>query len=82
VNYFLAKTGPETYSIDQLEREHKTVRDGVKNPQVLHAIASMRPKNLVVAHHWSFDEVFCLLSIAASSHPGELVVTSARYPCG
>jgi hypothetical protein len=29
--YFLAKTDPETYSIDNLERDRKTVWDGVRN---------------------------------------------------
>ena len=43
MTYHLAKTDPETYSIDDLEREHRTVWDGVKNPQALRAIAAMRP---------------------------------------
>ena len=38
MNYFLAKTDPETYSIDDLARDHKTVWDGVRNPQALRAI--------------------------------------------
>jgi predicted RNA-binding protein with PUA-like domain len=33
MNYFLAKTDPETYSIDDLEREKRTTWDGVTNPQ-------------------------------------------------
>ena len=40
--YFLAKTDPETYSIDDLEREKKTVWDGVTNPQAVRAIREMR----------------------------------------
>jgi len=36
--YFLAKTDPETYSLDDLEREKKTVWDGVTNPQAVRAI--------------------------------------------
>jgi len=51
VNYFLAKTDPETYSVDQLEREHKTIWDGVKNPQALRAIRDMRPKDRVFIYH-------------------------------
>jgi predicted RNA-binding protein with PUA-like domain len=38
MNYFLAKTDPETYSIDDLEREKHTVWDGVTNPQAVRAI--------------------------------------------
>jgi len=63
VNYFLAKTDPETYSVDQLEREHKTVWDGVKNSQALRAMASMRPKDSRCGAPWSFDEVLCLYGI-------------------
>lgn len=47
MNYFLAKTDPETDSIDLFEGEHKTVWDGVKNPQALRAIRDMRPGDRV-----------------------------------
>lgn len=49
--YFLAKTDPETYSIDDLEREQKTVWDGVTNPQAVRAIRSMRPGDRVFVYH-------------------------------
>jgi predicted RNA-binding protein with PUA-like domain len=55
VTYFLAKTDPETYSVDQLEREHKTVWDGVKNPQALRAIGEMRPADRVFIYHSGGD---------------------------
>jgi predicted RNA-binding protein with PUA-like domain len=55
VNYFLAKTDPETYSIDQFERERKTVWDGVKNPQALRAIAAMHPGDRVFMYHSGGD---------------------------
>ncbi len=42
MNYFLAKTDPETYSIDDLERDKKTVWDGVTNPTAVRAIKEMR----------------------------------------
>jgi predicted RNA-binding protein with PUA-like domain len=51
MNYFLAKTDPETYSIDQLEREKKTARDGVTNPQAVRAIRAMRPGDRVFVYH-------------------------------
>ena len=35
MSYFLAKTDPDTYSIDNLEREKKTTWDGVTNPQAV-----------------------------------------------
>ncbi len=49
--YFLAKTDPETYSIDQLEKERKTVWDGVNNPQAVRAIREMRPGDKVFIYH-------------------------------
>jgi predicted RNA-binding protein with PUA-like domain len=49
--YFLAKTDPETYSIDQLEKEKKTVWDGVTNPQAVRAIREMKPGDKVFIYH-------------------------------
>jgi predicted RNA-binding protein with PUA-like domain len=49
--YFLAKTDPETYSIDDLEREKKTAWDGVTNPQAVRAIKEMRPGDRVFIYH-------------------------------
>jgi len=66
MNYFLAKTDPETYSIDQLEREHKTVWDGVKNPQALRAIASMRSGDRVFMYHSGGDAAIVGLAQVAS----------------
>ena len=51
MKYFLAKTDPETYSIDQLEKEKKTVWDGVTNPQAVRAIREMRPSDKVFIYH-------------------------------
>jgi predicted RNA-binding protein with PUA-like domain len=51
MNYFLAKTDHDTYSIDQLEREHQTTWDGVTNPQAVRAIKEMRPGDRVFIYH-------------------------------
>jgi predicted RNA-binding protein with PUA-like domain len=51
MRYFLAKTDPDTYSIDQLEKEKKTVWDGVNNPQAVRAIRDMRPGDQVFIYH-------------------------------
>jgi predicted RNA-binding protein with PUA-like domain len=51
MNYFLAKTEPDTYSIDQLERDHRTSWDGVTNPQAVRAIREMRPGDHVFVYH-------------------------------
>jgi predicted RNA-binding protein with PUA-like domain len=49
--HFLAKTDPETYSIDQLERDGKTTWDGVTNAQAVRAIQQMRPADGVFIYH-------------------------------
>jgi predicted RNA-binding protein with PUA-like domain len=51
MSYFLAKTDPETYSLDDLERERHTVWDGVTNPQAVRAIRDMRPGDRVFVYH-------------------------------
>jgi predicted RNA-binding protein with PUA-like domain len=51
MKYFLAKTDPDTYSIDDLKREGRTVWDGVSNPQAVSAIREMRPGDRVFIYH-------------------------------
>jgi predicted RNA-binding protein with PUA-like domain len=51
MNYFLAKTDPETYSIDDLQREKRTAWDGVTNSQAVRAIREMRPGDRVFVYH-------------------------------
>ena len=49
--YFLAKTDPATYSIDDLERDGTTTWDGVRNAAALQAIRAMRPGDEVLIYH-------------------------------
>ena len=49
--YFLAKTEPGTYSIDDLERDGTTTWDGVRNAAALQAIRAMRPGDEVLIYH-------------------------------
>jgi predicted RNA-binding protein with PUA-like domain len=51
MTYFLAKTDPETYSIDDLEKQKTTTWDGVTNPQAVRAIREMRPGDKVFIYH-------------------------------
>jgi predicted RNA-binding protein with PUA-like domain len=51
MRYFLAKTDPETYSIDRWEKEKRTTWDGVNNPQAVRAIREMRPGDKVFIYH-------------------------------
>jgi len=66
MNYFLAKTDPETYSIDNLERDRKTVWDGVRNAQALRAIREMRPGDKVFVYHSMVEAAIVGLAAVAS----------------
>ncbi len=68
--YFLAKTEPSVYSIDDLKRDKKTLWDGVVNPQAVRAIKDMRPG----------DRVFIYHSGGISAVVGIAVVVSAGRP--
>ena len=70
MKYFLAKTDPETYSVDQLGRDHKTVWDGVKNPQALRAMRDMRPRDRVFIYHSGGDSaVVGLAQVVSEPRP-------------
>ena len=49
--YFLAKTDPETYSLDQLEKDKITVWDGVRNAQAVRIIQAMKPDDDLLIYH-------------------------------
>jgi predicted RNA-binding protein with PUA-like domain len=51
MKYFLAKSEPSVYSIDDLERDGQTVWDGVTNPQAVRAIRSMKTGDRVFIYH-------------------------------
>ena len=49
--YFLAKTDPETYSIEDLKRDGLTEWDGVRNPTAVNYIKTMKPGDTVIIYH-------------------------------
>jgi predicted RNA-binding protein with PUA-like domain len=51
VAYFLAKTDPETYSIDQFAREKRTTWDGIRNAAALLHLRAMRKGDVVFLYH-------------------------------
>jgi predicted RNA-binding protein with PUA-like domain len=84
MNYFLAKTDPETYSIEDLERDRKTVWDGVRNPQALRAIREMRPADRVFIYHSMSDAaVVGMAAVASEPRPDpkdpKLVVVDLEF---
>ncbi|CAN5192881.1 EVE domain-containing protein [soil metagenome] len=55
MNYFLAKTDPETYSLADLKKEQQTNWDGVHNYTAIATIKSWKPGDLILIYH-SQDE--------------------------
>ncbi|MGH9631028.1 MAG: EVE domain-containing protein [Bryobacteraceae bacterium] len=51
MEYFLVKTEPQSYSIDDLKSDKTTVWDGIRNPQALRAVRSMKPGDRVFVYH-------------------------------
>lgn len=51
MNYFLAKTEPSTYSIEDLEEKEIDVWNGVRNPMALKFIKTMMPGDRVLIYH-------------------------------
>ena len=49
--YFLAKTDPGTYSIDDLKKDKQTEWDGVRNPTAVNFIKTMKPGDTVIIYH-------------------------------
>jgi len=68
--YFLAKTDPETYPVEQLARDGQTVWDGVRNPQALRAIREMkRGDRAFIYHSMGAAAVVGLAEIVADGRP-------------
>ena len=51
MNWFLAKTEPGVYSIEQLKKDNRTTWDGVTNAQAVRAIRQMKPGDRVLIYH-------------------------------
>ena len=84
--YFLAKTDPETYSIEQFEREGRAVWDGVRNPQALRAIRDMKAGDRVYIYHSMSDAAIVgVADIVEDGRPDpknpELAVADFRFRC-
>jgi predicted RNA-binding protein with PUA-like domain len=82
--YFLAKTDPETYPIEQLERDGQTVWDGVKNPQAVRAIREMKAGDRVFIYHSMGDAAIVgLADITGDGRPdpkdAKLAVADFRF---
>lgn len=82
--YFLAKTEPSVYSIDDLKKDLQTTWDGVRNPQALRAIRDMKPRDRVFIYHSTgVSAVVGLAEVVSSSRPDpkdeKLAVVDLKY---
>lgn len=63
---FLVKTEPSTYSFARLQKEKRTVWDGVSNPVALKHLATIRKGDTVIVYHTGGEKQAVGLAVAAS----------------
>ena len=63
---FLLKTEPSTYSFADLERDKRTVWDGVSNPVALKHLATIRKGDTILVYHTGGEKQVVGLAVAAS----------------
>lgn len=71
MTYFLVKTEPSTYGIDDLKRDTKTSWGGVRNYQARNVLRSMKKGDTCFVYHSSCD---------IPAIVGEATVTKEAYP--
>jgi predicted RNA-binding protein with PUA-like domain len=73
MNYWLLKTEPGAYSIDDLKRDKRTAWEGVRNYQARNFMRQMQPGDLALVYHSSSTTlgVFGVAKIAAAAHLDE-----------
>jgi predicted RNA-binding protein with PUA-like domain len=62
MNYWLLKSDPDTYSYADLEKEKKTVWDGVGNPLALKYLRQIKKGDLAVIYHTGSEK--CTVGVA------------------
>ena len=64
---FLVKTEPSTYSFADLQRDRRTVWDGVSNPVALKHLATIRKGDTVIVYHTGDEKQAVGLAVALSN---------------
>jgi predicted RNA-binding protein with PUA-like domain len=67
MNYFLAKTDPDTYSIRDLAKEKITTWNGVRNPQAVLVLKKMKKGDKVLMYHSQGESAIVGLAIVAGN---------------
>jgi predicted RNA-binding protein with PUA-like domain len=63
---FLVKTEPSSYSFADLQRDRRTVWDGVSNPVALKHLATIRKGDTVIVYHTGDEKQAVGLAVAVS----------------
>lgn len=70
MRYFLMKTDPAAYSAADLEREKRTVWDGVTNAQAVRCIREMKPGDRAFLYHSGGESaIVALAKIVSAPRP-------------
>lgn len=70
MKYYLAKTEPLEYSIDDLQKESTATWDGVRNPQAVIFLKAMNPGDKVLIYHSGGETAIAgLAEVAGNSRP-------------
>lgn len=69
-SYWIVKTEPSSYSFDQLEKEKRTVWDGVKNAVALKNIRAMKKGDAVMVYHTGDEkQIVGLATVVSDPYP-------------
>jgi predicted RNA-binding protein with PUA-like domain len=86
MNHWLLKSDPETYSFDDLQRDKKTVWDGVRNNQALIYLRKFENGDEVLMYHSGVDKaVVGLAEVVSAPYPDpkledpKLVVVDLKF---
>jgi predicted RNA-binding protein with PUA-like domain len=86
-NYWLLKTEPSTYSYVDLERDKRTVWDGVTNPLALKHLRAMKKGDLAFIYHTGAEkQIVGIARVVSDAYPDprqkdtKLVVVDLK-PC-
>lgn len=70
MHYWLMKTEPESYSIDDLQREKKTAWNGVRNYQARNYMRAMKKGDMVFFYHSGEERAIVgLAKVTTESYP-------------
>jgi predicted RNA-binding protein with PUA-like domain len=73
MQYWLLKTEPSAYSIDDLKRDRRVAWEGVRNYQARNFMLEMQVGDLALFYHSSAKPmgVFGIVKVVAAAHPDE-----------